>query len=183
MRGAGPSFAITTAIHVKIFNAPPAATIFGFTWDLNAADALGALTRYQTFSQTSLPKELALQVTLQKGSSSGRLSFSFGGGYYGPAANVDGLLAPFISQMPTAGRSGGKTPGNFLTALNALSGGVSLNTASAPDSHDTFYVKSLLTPAASPLSTAALTNFIFYLAFDGFASQAVSIKKVLPLFT
>ncbi|KIJ36190.1 Glucooligosaccharide oxidase [Sphaerobolus stellatus SS14] len=171
MRGAGPSFAITTAIHVQTYPAPSTTTIFGFDWDLSAADALSALTRYQTFGQTNLPKELSLQVTLQKGSSSGRLTFSFGGGYYGPTANVDGLLAPFMSQMPTP-NDGGKNSGDYLNSLNALAGGMPLNTAAGPDTHDTFYVKSLLTPASSPLSTAALTNFIFYLAFDGFTTQA-----------
>ncbi|KAF8508807.1 glucooligosaccharide oxidase [Hysterangium stoloniferum] len=169
MRGAAPSFAITTAIHVKTFPAPPVATIFGFNWELSAADALAGFTRYQIFSQTNFPKELSLQCTLQKGSSSGRLTFSFGGGYYGPAANLDAIIAPFMSQMAPPG-SGGKNTGNYLNSVTALAGGMPLNTTSDPDTHDTFYVKSLLTPAASPMSTAAMTNFIFYLAFDGFAS-------------
>lgn len=174
MRGAGPSFAITTAIHVTTFPVPSSATIFGFNWDLSAADALSALTRYQTFSQTNLPKEISLQVTLQKGSASGRLTFSLGGGYYGNPATLDSILAPFMSQMPSP-RDGGKNSGTYLNSAIAVAGGMPLNTASAPDTHDTFYVKSLLTPTSSPMSTAALTNFIFYLAFDGFSSQAVKI--------
>ncbi|KIJ36191.1 carbohydrate-binding module family 13 protein [Sphaerobolus stellatus SS14] len=171
MRGAGPSFAVTTAIHVQTYAAPSTTTIFGYDWDLSAADALSALTRYQTFGQTNLPKELTLQVTLQKGSSSGRLTFSFGGGYYGPTANVDGLLAPFMSQMSTP-TGGEKNSGNYLNSLNAVAGGMPLNSAAESETHDTFYVKSLLTSASSPLSTAALTNFIYYLAFDGFTTQA-----------
>lgn len=173
MRGAAPSFGITTAIHVQTFPAPASVTNFGFDWDLSAADAVSALTRYQTFAQSNLPKELGLVVTLQKGSSSGRLSFSFGGGYYGPSGNLDAIIAPFMSQMSAPG-DGGKDTGNYIHSVTANANGMPLNTASAPDTHDTFYVKSLLTPAASPLSSAAITNFIFYLSFDGFASQSVS---------
>jgi hypothetical protein len=51
---------------------------------------------------------------------------------------------------------------------------MALNTSSAPDDPNTFYTKSLMTPSGAPMSNAAITSFVAYMANQGFSSDTVS---------
>ncbi|KAF9556534.1 FAD-binding domain-containing protein [Agrocybe pediades] len=167
LRGASGSFGITTSITFKTYPVPSSATILGYDWDLSASAAADALGKFQTYVTTNIPKEFGPELTLTKGSSQGRVRFSLGGGWYGAASGLDAVLQPFLSQMPAPSNSG-RNVGTYINSVASLTGGLPLNTASGPDTHDTFYAKSLTTPQASPITAASRTAFMNYLANDGF---------------
>jgi len=87
------------------------------------------------------------------------------------------VVQPFLSQMPAPQRSGG-TPGTYINSVASLTGNLPLNTASGPDTHDTFYAKSLTTPQASPIPDAARKAFMNYLANDGFNANTVRFNQL-----
>ena len=65
------------------------------------------------------------------------------------------------------------TVGTYINSVQYLGGLGRLNTTGIPDSTDTFYAKSLMTPTASPISAAAGTAFMTYLANQGFGTSTV----------
>jgi len=166
MRGAGPSFAITTSITVKTFPAPPSATVFQYGWNLNPSDAAHVISTFQTFVQTDLPQEFDAEFVLGKGNSEGTLSIGLTGGWYGPAASFNAVIAPFLGVVPAPSTTT-LTVGTYINSVTYLGGKGTLNTT-APDNTDTFYVKSLMTP---PMSDAALLAFMNYTAVPGFTSD------------
>lgn len=152
---------------------PSSATIIGYNWDMSAVDAANALGAFQTYATSNnIPATFGPELTFTKGSAQGRVTFSLGGGFYGPVSQLDGILAPFMSQMP-ANPGGGRTTESYIASVGQLSGGLPLNTASGPDRRDTFYAKSLVTPQASPIGDAARKAFMTYLANDGFNANTV----------
>lgn len=164
---------------MKTFPAPPSATIFEYTWNLNAADAAKAIGAFQDFVQTNIPQEFAAEIVIGSGSVQGNLSWGLTGGWYGPANQFRSVIAPFLAKMPKPA-STSLTPGTYINSVQFLGGLGSLNTSSLPDGHDTFYAKSLMTPEASPMSNAARTTFMNYLANDGFTANTVlSINLLL----
>jgi hypothetical protein len=175
MRGAGPSFAITTSI---TFPAPASATVFQYGWNLNPSDAAHVISTFQTFVQTDLPQEFDAEFVLGKGNSEGTLSIGLTGGWYGPAASFNAVIAPFLGVVPAPSTTT-LTVGTYINSVTYLGGKGTLNTT-APDNTDTFYVKSLMTP---PMSDAALLAFMNYTAVPGFTSDLVSYCSLpWPLF-
>ena len=154
------------------FPAPPSATVFEYTWNFNAADAAKAVGAFQDFVQTNISQEFAAEIVIGKGSVQGNLSWGLTGGWYGPANQFQSVIAPFLLKVPKPGRTS-LTPGTYINSVQFLGGLGRLNTSSVPDGHDTFYAKSLMTPEASPMSNAARTAFMSYLANDGFTANTV----------
>lgn len=167
LRGSSGSFGIVTSIQVTTFPAPESATVFEYGWDLSAADAATATQQFQTFVQTNIPQEWAAELVIGQGSSMGRVSFGLTGGWYGPADQLAGVLAPLLAVLPQPS-SVTLTPGTYINSVQVLGGSGSLDTTTAPDTHDTFYAKSLMTPEASPMTDQALNAFMSYLANEGF---------------
>lgn len=167
LRGSSASFGIVTAIQVMTFPTPSSATVFEYNWNLNAADAAKAVGAFQHFVQTNIPQEFAAEIVIGKGSVQGNLSWGLTGGWYGPADQFQSVIAPFLAKVPKPA-STSLTPGTYINSVQFLGGLGRLNTSSSPDGHDTFYAKSLMTPEASPMSNAARTAFMSYLANDGF---------------
>ena len=170
MRGAGPSFGITTAITVKTFPAPSSATVFQYVWNMDPTDAANAVSVFQEFSTSNIPSQFGAEFVIGRGNAAGQLSFGLTGGWYGPEQNLSSVIQPFLSQVgPPA--STNLVPGSYIDSVAYLGGG-SLST-SGPDSRDTFYAKSLMTPAASPISSAALLAFMNYMANEGSNTDVV----------
>ena len=172
MRGSAGSFGITTSIEVTTFAAPSSATVFSYQWDsMSVTDAANGLADFQSFVQTNIPPEFGAEITLGKGSASGRVYFSLVGGWYGPAAKLNATIGPLLAKLP-------KNPttslnvGTYINSVQALAGS-SLSTTGKADTPDTFYAKSLMTPASSPMSKAAITAFMKYLGKEGFSSTTV----------
>lgn len=173
MRGSAGSFGVTTSIKVKTFPAPPSATVFQYNWDLSVTDASNGITAFQTFVQTNIPPEFGAEINLGKGSSSGKVSFTLVGGWYGAASKLNATISPLLAKLPKNPKTS-LNVGTYINSVKALAGSQSLDTSTAPDVHDTFYAKSLMTPASSPMSPAAIKAFMNYLAHEGFASTTVS---------
>ncbi|KAF5376218.1 hypothetical protein D9615_008500 [Tricholomella constricta] len=172
LRGSASSFGIATSYEVKTFPAPPSSTVFEYSWTLNITLAAKGISAFQSFVQTNIPPQFGAEINFTKGPKSGTITFTLTGGWYGAPQDLKAVLAPYLQQMP-AKPEVNLNVGTYLNSVAALAGG-SLNTKSAPDAHDTFYVKSLMTPASSPMSDAAILAFTRYLAIQGFASKTAS---------
>jgi hypothetical protein len=63
--------------------------------------------------------------------------------------------------------------GSYIASVQTLAANQSLSTKGQNLSaeHDTFYVKSLVTPSDAPMSTGSLSTFADYLANEGFESD------------
>ena len=169
MRGSAPSFGITTSITVKTFPAPPSVTIFQYIWTMTPSNAAKAVSTFQQFAKTNIPKEFGVELVLGKSNSAGHLYFSLTGSYYGAEQGLTSIVAPFLSQVQQPD-STEFTPGSYIDSVKNLGGG-SLST-SAAETRQTFYAKSLMTPAISSKALDAFTN---YLANQGSQTNLVNI--------
>ncbi|KAF8981382.1 hypothetical protein BDQ17DRAFT_1337346 [Cyathus striatus] len=106
----------------------------------------------------------------RKGKLKRRVSFEITGGWYDAANQFSGAIAPLLNSLPSPQSSSVK-PGSYIDSVSAFSFADSLNTTNAPDTHDTFYAKSLMTPQASPISASALSSFMSYLGSSGFSTS------------
>ncbi|KAG5641033.1 hypothetical protein DXG03_006314, partial [Asterophora parasitica] len=179
LRGSAGSFGITTFIEVTTFPSPASATAFQYDWDLNATSAASGLSAFQSFVQSSnLPSHFGAVANLWKGSKPDSLTFSISGAWYAPVQALNATLAPLLRYMPKP-RTSFKT-GSYLDITAFLSDG-SLDTKSKPDSQDTFYAKSLMTPEKSPISDTALQAFTRYMVDKGNPSPLVRNNLVSKL--
>ncbi|KAF8886861.1 glucooligosaccharide oxidase [Gymnopilus junonius] len=171
LRGSSSSFGIVTSIQAQTLAAPSSATVFEYTWDMSAATAASALAAFQSFVvEPNLPQEFGAEIVLGAGSSKGRVSFGITGGWYAAASQFNAVIAPLLAKLPKP--SGTTiTPGTYINSVQVLGGLGRLNTTSVPDSTDTFYAKSLMTPENAPMSTASMTAFMNYLANQGFGTN------------
>ena len=173
LRGAASSLAIVTAIHMKTFAAPNSTTIFEYTWDLTVSEATSVLTAFQAFGRSpGLPADFAGELNIRAGSAKGRVNIVLLGGWYARAADYHPVIAPFLAAVPTP-KIEKLTVGSYIDSAQYLGGLGRLNTTGIPDSTDTFYAKSLMTPAATPITIAAGTAFMTYLANEGFNANTV----------
>ena len=168
MRGAAPSFGITTSITVKTFAAPPSVTIFQYIWNFSPSDAVKAISAFQRFAGTTIPKEFGAELVIGKGSSAGSLYFSLSGGYYGSEPNLASVVAPFLGKVRKPD-SIEITPGSYIGSVRYL-GGLGTLSTSLPDRRDTFYAKSLMTPSISDDALHAFTNYAANQAFQAVIS-------------
>ncbi len=174
MRGAGPSFGITTSITVKIFPVPPSATVFLYTWDMTVATASSFLDTYQSFSLGRVSPGFGSELLLTKGSKKGRVNVVLEGAWFGPAKSFDSIINPLLKKIGQKPQNQQIKPGTFIESV-AFFGGKDgrLNTSSVPDGHGTFYVKSLSTPEGQPMTQESQKAFMEYLANEGFTSKLV----------
>ncbi|KAG6817828.1 hypothetical protein H0H93_006962, partial [Arthromyces matolae] len=170
LRGAASSFAIVTSIEVKTFASPPTGTIFQYSWDgLNVTTAALILSGIQNFVQEGdISSHLGGEINLFRGAVVGTISISFAGGWYAPIESLNSTVQPLLNKVPPVSRTSFFT-GTYLETAENLAGG-SLD-VTAPDGHDTFYAKSLMTPEDSPMSDDALLAYTTYLANEGFDAE------------
>ena len=173
MRGAGPSFGITTSITVKTFPEPPITTIYLYNWSMNSSAAAKAISTFQKFAQTNIPKEYTAEIALIKGKVAGQLQLNFTGGWFGPTDKLNDIIQPYLDTLPEPDLIGSKT-GSYIDGLRLLGEVGHLNTRKIPETRNTFYAKSLMTPEASPISDTALAAFTDYLVNAGFNTDLVS---------
>ncbi|KAL0057741.1 hypothetical protein AAF712_015606 [Marasmius tenuissimus] len=180
LRGAAPSFGITTSIEVETFPVPTYSIIFSYTWDLDAQNASQALLDFQTFvtnTTSNLPPEFGGGLTFSKGSTQGKLGFTLIGGWYGSqGGKLDEVLAPFLGKMPKPATNDRLGNGTYIDSVKELGGG--LDTSNAADTTDTFYARSLMTPVGEPLSADAARAFTKYLSEEGWKSDTAWFMQV-----
>ncbi len=170
MRGAAPSFGITTKLVLKTSPVPDYAIIFQYSWSLNATAAGAAFVSFQNFLFTDIPSEIGMELVLTRGSESGLVQFGLTGGYYGESeATLDATLEPLLSQLPPYDSRTLSGDGTYLGTVSVLGDGT-VSTHDAKDGADTFYAKSLMTPESEIITLEAATAFMTYLANEGYES-------------
>ncbi|KAF8166661.1 hypothetical protein K438DRAFT_1921482 [Mycena galopus ATCC 62051] len=177
IRGASPSFGIVTSIEVATFAAPASTTVFEYGWNsMTIAQATNAIASLQTFSATNIPAGFGAELVFGKGPSKSTVNVGLTGAWYGAASSFASIIAPYLATLPPTSYST-ITPGSYIASVSNLAG-QTLNTASAAETPDTFYAKSLMTPSGSPMSTAAITAFVTYMAVQGYTSDTAWFVEV-----
>ena len=141
---------------------------------MSAATAASAFAAFQSFAvEPDLPQEFGAEIVLEAGSSKGRVSFGITGGWYAAAERFHSVISPLLAKLPKPSSST-ITPGSYINSVQVLGVLGRLNTTGFPDSTDTFYAKSLMTPESAPMSNKSITAFMDYLANQGFGTNTVS---------
>ncbi|KAK1219137.1 hypothetical protein PQX77_018156 [Marasmius sp. AFHP31] len=151
---------------------PTYSIIFSYTWELDTQTASQALLDFQSFvtNTSDLPPEFGGGLTLSKGTTEGKLSFTLLGGWYGSqGTKLDQVLAPFLGRMPKPDNEARLGNGTYIDSVKELGGG--LDTSSKADTRDTFHTRSLMTPVGEPLSEDAVGRFVRYLSEEGWRSD------------
>ncbi|KAK0491398.1 glucooligosaccharide oxidase [Armillaria novae-zelandiae] len=171
LRGAASSFGIITSVDFQTYAVPSFATIYEYDWQLNYSSAATALAKFQEYATTDIPPQLGAEINLGKGDSEGSISFVLTGGWYGESIDaLQNVLAPYLQSMPFAsGTFSGN--GTYISTVQVLGDGVVNTKVAGPDSTDTFYVKSLMTPEDQPMTVEALEAYMKYIAYEGYASD------------
>ncbi|KAF8633808.1 hypothetical protein AX15_001249 [Amanita polypyramis BW_CC] len=169
MRGAAPSFGITTAINVQTKPAPSSTTVFQYQWNMKPLEAAKAALAFQQYVETNIPTQFGAELVFGKGNALGELSFGLTGGWYGPENQFNAVIAPYLAKVRQPDSTKFKV-GSYIESVEYLGGLGTLDTSS-PDSSDTFYVKSLITPTASLIPEAAFYAFMKYIANQGFQTN------------
>ena len=115
---------------------------------------------------------MAAEIVLSKGSSKGRVNFGLTGGWYAPADEFDDFIEPLLNTLPPYSEKT-ITAGTYIKSVENLGGLGRLNSTGVPDTHDTFYAKSIMTPEKAPMSINALNALTSYLGNQGFAANTV----------
>ncbi|KAF8217480.1 glucooligosaccharide oxidase, partial [Mycena galopus ATCC 62051] len=172
IRGASPSFGIVTSIEVQTFPAPPSAIVFEYKWtDLDIKTAAAGIASFQTYAASNIPPEFGAELVFGTGSKKGLVDFGLTGAFYGDANLFNSTLAPYLQTLPNNPTNASVIPGSYINSVAVLAAPMGLNTSAAPDQPNTFYTKSLMTPSGAPMSQAAITAFVTYMANEGFTSD------------
>jgi hypothetical protein len=175
MRGAGPSFGITTSFTLQTFPVPPSTTVFLYTWSMTASEASSLFDVYQSFSLGQVPPEFGSELVLEKGSKRGLITVTLQGVWFGPSSAFNATISPLLNNIGQSPNSRLVQPGSYIDSVEFFAGDDGpLNTTGVPDGHSNFYVKSLLTPESQPIPEESSTAFMNYLATTGYDSDIVS---------
>ncbi|KAJ3992064.1 hypothetical protein F5050DRAFT_1019795 [Lentinula boryana] len=171
LKGAAPSFAITTSIEVNTYAAPSYAIVMQYTWsNMDYEIAAKSMYSFQNFSLAGPASPFSGELVITKGSQEGQVTFGFTGAWYGQKGSAVPTLQSWLDTMPVPTSSSLAGNGSYIDTVAQLSGN-NLNTTQAADSTDTFYAKSLMTPEGDPMSFEACSAFMQYLATEGFSSN------------
>jgi hypothetical protein len=168
MRGAAPSFGIATSIRVKTFPVPPSVTVFSYSWNMSAAEAINSLSAFQDFAYTEVPPELGVLMTFRR--VSGQLSLDLIGAWYGPDDYFNTTITPLLQGFPS-----NYEPlilhGTYMQSVERLGYQVlNSNTTS-----QNLYLKSILTPVNSPMTEDAIAALINQFLGDQFPPNLVRL--------
>ncbi|PFH53653.1 Glucooligosaccharide oxidase [Amanita thiersii Skay4041] len=170
MRGAAGSFGIITTIYVNTFPVPDSVTTFQYSWSLDVPSATKAISDFQRFVETDLPKEFDCEFNISKGDKAGHVTIQLLGGWYGLADEFDLTICPYLSSLPKP-NDVELTVGSYIDSVIYFSKLGTLDVHSAPGVTDTHYVKSLMTPEDSPFSDLVIRTLMDYLGQEGFKSD------------
>ena len=158
MRGAGPSFGITTAFTFATEPVPSSAYAFRYNWTrLPAEDFARIVSAYQNFVLTDLPPYFDAELNIRPGDLPGTATAEMLGGWYGNILDLNATVQPLLDTVPIQPNVT-IADGTWLETLVDFAGS-SLNT-SVPDTSDTFYVKVRASDAAGKGVTLMSTSAI-----------------------
>lgn len=172
MRGAGGSFGIITAFTVNTHAAPSSAVYAEYRYnDQSASSASSIISKWQDFSSSSsLPAAFGGTFNIFKGSKSNTISLSLTATYIGSQTDFLNVISGLVNGLPTPS-SKKVTSQNWKATLQLLAGNQNLNTSLATYNYDTFYAKSVMTPSSTPMTAAALQNWMQYISTTGYTSK------------
>ncbi|KAF8990467.1 hypothetical protein BDQ17DRAFT_1433750 [Cyathus striatus] len=168
LRGAAPSFGITTSTQVRTHPVPLSVTAFTYGWEMPPAEVARAIENFQSFSQTNLPSRLGAQMLLFRGNRDGTVIFYFKGAWYGPTNQFPGVIQPYLNTLPR-GFLANTTTGSYRRTAEILGLTDTLNTTVRPENDDYFYARSVMVPQSAPMSTQSLQALAQYLASTGYS--------------
>ncbi|KAK7024499.1 hypothetical protein VNI00_016251 [Paramarasmius palmivorus] len=171
VRGSSASFGIVTSIIVRTHPTPAEATSFQYVWDMDVSTAISTFEAFQEFALSdTLPVEFGGELGMLKGTSRGRVTTVFLGGYYGPHASYNDTVGPFLNSLPLPRNDSTVVQGTWIDAVRAGAAG-DIETGNAQDMpRDTFYAKSLMTDE-NGVSREAMGALMEYLGGVGFDSD------------
>jgi hypothetical protein len=139
------------------------------------------MAAFQSFVQTNIPAELGMEINMGAGESRGSISFDLSGAWYGAQGSaLNNTLAPLLAQLPKPQSVSFSGNGTYIDSVRILSKPTPLDTSSAADETDTFYAKSLITPSGQPMTAAAISAYINYLATTGWdSSQGTTVSCIV----
>ncbi|KAJ6594354.1 FAD-binding domain-containing protein [Mycena capillaripes] len=154
LRGAASSFGIVTQYTLKTHQAPATVVRYSYSFNnpnLSVDEFARLLDSYQTWGRTA-PKELGIEANVWQGGKVVEL-----GGYYMGSLSDFKVLSGSLLLATGPPNTTYVQERSWVTALVEVNGGSSLSTKGKPDTHDTFFAKSLVIPTASPLTKTALS--------------------------
>ncbi|KAJ6489555.1 glucooligosaccharide oxidase [Mycena vitilis] len=161
IRGAASSFGVVTQYTFKTQQAPNTVIRFSYSFnnpDLSAVQFAKLVGSYQIWGRGA-PKELGIEANVWEGGKVVEL-----GGYYMGSLSDFGSIAASLLLATGPPSSTYVQERSWVAALMEVEGGSPLSTKGTPDTHDTFFAKSLVVPTASPLTDAALSALGTYFA-------------------
>ncbi|KAK7045778.1 hypothetical protein VNI00_007179 [Paramarasmius palmivorus] len=166
MRGAGPSFGITTSFEFNTYPVPKLAYVYHYIWQLSAAQAATAFKSFQLFAYSGIPAELSCYLYLSKGLGPGQVSFEFTGAWYGPKDRLSSITRGFVGTMPQPNQVFVAGNGTYIDAV-IQAGGLGTLDTSKPEQPQKFYAKSITVPEKVMLSEDAMKSLMEYLGDAG----------------
>lgn len=167
LRGAASDFAIITTFHLQTQPAPDQVV----NWQYNlpnmftsAITSANYMSRIQTFALNPklVDRNLGLGMYLDG------TTFYISGTYFGTLSDFESRLVPeLLSGLPAPIWNNTHSK-SWLDSLSALANdGPLQQPLTGYSQHDTFFAKSVVTPASDPLSLAAMTSYFDYMIANG----------------
>ncbi|EAU90815.1 glucooligosaccharide oxidase [Coprinopsis cinerea okayama7 len=165
IRGSAPSFGIVTSITSQTFPMPPSTTTFEYGWTLSPSELSKIINHFQHFvrNNAGFAPELSAELYIAPDIRTRQLTVSLSGAFYDSPSKFQSAISGLINGMPPVGWSS-KTDGTYLKSVEHFG-------QWSWGKHDTFYAKSLLTPADELMTTNAIDAFTRYLGSNGLGSN------------
>jgi hypothetical protein len=178
MRGAGGSYGITTSYTMKTYPVPPSVTYFLYQFpDLTVAEATRGISAYQSFVLSDIPAHLGINFVISQADERGRVNTFVTGGWYADNANFNATIQSLLGGFPKPTSTVVKVA-SYIEVMNIMgqfTGSPSLtNTTVNPYR---FYVKSLMTPADSPMTEEAIKALVEFFATEAVDFQLVNLSR------
>lgn len=139
--------------------------------DQSASSAASIVQKWQDFSSSSsLPAAFGGTFNVFKGSKANTISLSLTATYIGSQDEFLSVISSLVNGLPTPS-SKKVTSQNWKATLQLLAGNQNLDTSQASDYTDTFYAKSLMTPASNPMTASAIGSWMNYISTTGYSSK------------
>ncbi|KAL9059101.1 MAG: hypothetical protein Q9206_001624 [Seirophora lacunosa] len=167
LRGAADSFGIVTTFYLQTVPAP--ATVINWSFSIpnmfkSAATSANALLHIQAFAQNASVVDRKLGMGMYMDG----YGFSISGTYFGSLADFNAKIKPELLRTLPAPTASSATPMTWIQSLTALANGQPLQQPTKGyDQHDSFFAKSLVVPASSPLTQSTWTAYFDHMIRNG----------------
>ena len=167
LRGAASDFAIVTTFHLQTQPAP--AQIVNWQYNLpNMFSSASSSANYMAHIQSFALNPTFVDRNLGLGMYMDGTTFYVSGTYFGTLQDFESRLVPELLRGLPSPIWNNTHSESWLDSLSALANYAPLQQPlTGYNQHDDFYAKSVVTPAAEPLSLAAMTSYFQYMISNG----------------